>query len=154
MENIVALLKELNGHTEHKDKLDSNVSAVSVGWHIAHITLVVKQIVEQVNKSNPVEYKWKFNKSRFFVFTLGKIPRGKGKAPKAVQVEKVPEKDELEKYIDFALEKFKILDTLNASQHFIHPYFGMLHVKATKRMLHIHTNHHMRIIRDIIKKSE
>ena len=41
------------------------------------------------------------------------------------------------------------LETLNANSYFKHPYFGDLNLKKTLWFLNLHTNHHLKIIKDI-----
>jgi hypothetical protein len=153
MKKLSALFDELATKIEYYEKINPAVSSASIGWHIAHTTLAAKQIIEQLEKSDPTNYKWKFNTPRFFVFLINKIPRGKGKAPKSVQVEEGFTKDNLNMYITIIQDKIKVLDTMDAKKNFIHPYFGMLHLKGTIKTLLIHTNHHIQIINDIINKS-
>jgi hypothetical protein len=153
MKKLSALFDYLATKIEYHQKINPTVSSASVGWHIAHTTLAAKQIIEQLEKSDPASYKWKFNSPRFFVFLMNKIPRGKGKAPKSVQIEEGFTIDSLNSFIAVIQEKVKMLSTMEAKKNFIHPYFGMLHLKATIKTLLIHTNHHIKIIDDIIKKS-
>jgi hypothetical protein len=153
MKKLSALFDELGTKIKYHEKINPAVSSASVGWHIAHTTLAAKQIIEQLEKSDSANYKWKFNTPRFFVFLMNKIPRGKGKAPKSVQVEDGFTKDNLNMYITIIQDKVKVLEAMDVKKNFIHPYFGMLNLKATIKTLLIHTNHHIRIIDDIIKKS-
>jgi len=46
-----------------------------------------------------------------------------------------------------------VLDSLKPGNFVIHPMFGHLNLKATKKMLKLHTRHHIDIINDIIKGS-
>lgn len=151
MKKLLILFDELATKVEYHEKINPAISSASVGWHIAHATLAAKQIIEQLEKSDPANYRWKFNTPRFFVFLMNKIPRGKGKAPKSVQVEEDFTVDSLNRDITLIHEKVKILDTMDIKKNFLHPYFGMLHLKSTIKTLQIHTNHHIGIINDIIK---
>jgi hypothetical protein len=47
-------------------------------------------------------------------------------------------------------EKIKELTGLHPNSFFVHPFFGKLNLKATIKMLEIHTKHHIYIINDII----
>ncbi len=154
MQKLFSLIDELSNKIEQHEKINSKISSASVGWHIAHSTIVVKQIVEQLEKSDPAVYKWKFSMPRSIVFLMNKIPRGKGKAPKSVQVEDNFTIERLKKFIDIAQEKATMLDGMDDKKNFQHPYFGMLHVKSTLKFLLIHTNHHIQIIDDVIKASK
>lgn len=150
MQELSKLIDELGNKIEQHEKINTIVSSVTVGWHIAHSTLVIKQIVEQLEKSDTTAYKWKFNIPRFVVFLSNKIPRGKGKAPKSVQVNDSVSKESLKRYIATAKESANSLKDMSAKKHFKHPYFGTLNVKSTFKFLQIHTSHHIQIIEDVI----
>ncbi len=150
MQKLNTLLIQLESNIPHYEKLNTAVSAVTVGWHMEHTLLVTINVIEALKKSNPKEYKWQFDIKRFFVFATGKIARGKGKAPKSVQPETL-NATHLTKKIDAAKTKINELSTLNASNYFQHPFFGKLNVKGAIKFLNIHMRHHLNIINDIIK---
>ena len=54
---------------------------------------------------------------------------------------------------DFELPKaiMEVLNILETRYFFTHPYFDNLNLKATIKMLKLHTKHHINIINDIIK---
>ncbi len=151
MNKLKTLLKELDSKIESSDVINLHVSKSSAGWHIEHTLLVINVIIAGLKNSNPVEYKWKFNLSRLFVFTLNKIPKGKGKAPDRVQPKNIFTTESLKNHLTLTLDKLKELDNLNTNQYIDHPIFGNLNLKSTIKFLHIHTNHHIEIIDDIIK---
>ena len=43
------------------------------------------------------------------------------------------------------------IENFESNNYFTHPYFGDLNVKPTKKFLSINTNHHLKIIKAIIK---
>jgi hypothetical protein len=149
MKKLNALLTQLENNIPHYEKLHTAVSAVSVGWHIEHTLLTTTTIIEALKKSSPEGYNWQFNTTRFFVFTTGKIPRGKGKAPKSVQPV-ILNTTNLKTKIEAAKAKINELSTLNTNNYFLHPFFGKLNVKATIKFLNIHMRHHLNIINDIV----
>jgi hypothetical protein len=57
--------------------------------------------------------------------------------------------------LDAALDRasLSVLNLLNQSpnQYFTHPMFGDLNTKLAARFLWIHTEHHLKIARDILK---
>jgi len=150
MKSLPHILSELEEKLSYSDLINPIISATSVGWHIDHSLMVINQIIKAVNLSEPKEYEWKFNSKRLIVFTLNKIPRGKAKAPKAViPVDEFDTDSVRAKYIK-AKENIELLKELHPNKFFMHPFFGKLNVKHTFKMIQLHTNHHLHIIKDII----
>lgn len=150
MKSISQLLNELALNIQYANTINPSISASSVGWHIDHSLMVINQITGTVKASDASAYQWSFNMKRLVVFTTGKIPRGKAKAPKSVIPENTfDEKDVLGK-MEKASQNVAMLNELSAKHFFVHPFFGHLNVKATKKMIALHTNHHLAIIKDII----
>ncbi len=151
MKKLISLIDELETKIPHSEKINASVSGGSVGWHIHHSLLVGLQIILAVEKSNAEIYRWKFNLNKTFVYTLNKIPRGRGKAPDSVQPKEPMNAAEMKNTIELLKNRLPVLRTLHPNNYFKHPYFGDLNVKATIKMLKIHTGHHIGIINDIIK---
>ena len=151
MSTLSALVTELETKIEHQEQLNNAVSNASVGWHIQHSIMVFLQIIKTLEKSNPAEYQYKFNLKKTIVFTLNKIPRGKAKAPERVMPGETLNADELNTQIQLLKTRINVLDSLPPASHFKHHVFGKLNLKATIKMLKIHTKHHIGIIQDIIK---
>jgi hypothetical protein len=131
------------------EKINLAVSQATIGWHIDHSLLVINGIVAQLKNSNPNQYKWRFNLSRFYIQTINKIPRGKGKAPKIVQPTETTSTDGLIAKLDLAKKNSHELESLDPKCYFAHPYFGNLNVKKSIWFLELHTKHHLKIIEDI-----
>lgn len=145
------LLLQLGSYISNSDKRNSKVSNSTIGWQIDHSLLVINGIISQLEISNPNEYQPKWNFPKFMVFTMGKIPRGKAKAPKVVIPIQVATHEELITKLAAAKNNVLKLDTFSENQFFNHPFFKDLNVKQTKRFLTIHTKHHLKIIEDILK---
>ena len=151
MKNLDAILPELANYITHHNQSNKAISEVSVGWHIEHSLLVIKQITATVAQSEPKLYKYKFNISRFFVFLSKTIPRGKAKAPKVViPVEEITI-ETLQESLKNTYQAVAYLKDCQEHQYFMHPFFGQLNKKQTIKLLAIHTEHHLKIIRDILK---
>jgi DinB superfamily len=150
MQKLIALLNQLESNIPNYEKLNTAISAATVGWHIEHTLMATTNIIEALKKSNAKDYSWQFNTKRFFVFATGKIPRGKGKAPESVKPA-VLNAAHLTTRIDTAKTKINELSALNARNYFQHHFFGKLNVKATIKFLNIHMRHHLNIINDIVK---
>lgn len=151
MITLTALVNELETKIAHSEKTNNNVSKTSVGWHIQHSLLVAMQIISAVEKSNPADYKYKFSLLKFIVYTRNKIPRGKANAPDRVMPKETFNADVLKKDFELLKARMEVLNTLEPRHFFTHPYFGNLNLKATIKMLKLHTRHHINIINDIIK---
>jgi hypothetical protein len=149
MSKLNQILNELENKLEKSEMTNPVVSAASVGWQIEHVLLTINMIVSALQ--NPrVSYKWSFKFPRLIVFTMNKIPRGRGKAPKVVQPKADFDLENIKKQFETARENIKLLETLDKNLFFEHPYFGHLKVKQTEKFLIIHSKHHLDIINDII----
>lgn len=151
MATLTELLSDLESKIESKDLINANVSERDVCWHIAHSLKVLHNIIVATQNSNPNEYCWKFNRNRSIVFLMNKFPRGKGKAPKAVIPADEASSEELRTELHTVRQLLQELESLHPKSHFNHPIFGQLNLKQTKKVLAIHTKHHIKIMDDIIR---
>jgi hypothetical protein len=154
MKSTSQLLNELASNIPFANKIDPSISASSVGWHIDHNVMVINQIAGAVKASDPKAYQWSFNMKRLVVFTTGKIPRGKAKAPKSVIPENAFDENDVREKMEKANQQLAMLNELPSNHFFIHPFFGHLNVKNTKKMIALHTDHHLAIIKDIVASSK
>ena len=148
------LKKQLSELESYSDKLDFQNTAISqstIGWQIDHTLKVVIGIVSVMQSSNPDDYKWKFNKYRTIVFWKNKIPRGKVKAPKSVQTYEIITPKDLASQFETSKIQIENFELLNQNSNFKHPFLGQLNIKLAVKFLQIHTEHHLQIIRDILK---
>lgn len=146
-------LEELESLASQLDKQNTKISAASVGWHIDHSLKVVINTCEAIKKSKPEDYKWRFNFSRFVVFTLGSFPRGSARAPKSVMPDGEVTGQAIAEQFQRARLMIKDVKTLPAKSNFYHPYFGSLQLSEFLKFLSIHTNHHLKISKDIIAQA-
>ena len=151
MHKLLNYVKELESKIPNQEDYNPEISKSNVGWHIEHILLTNKMILEAVEKSNPANYSWSFKLSRIVVFTMNKIPRGRAKAPKVV-VPKTYDEQTLLEHLKIVTAKIQGLENMNSDKYFDHPYFGNLRLNKTIKFLEIHTKHHLEIINDIMKK--
>jgi hypothetical protein len=152
MKNVENKVQALSAYLNEFDRVKAGVSSVSVGWHIEHSLLVIKQITSTVAQSDPKLYQSKFNFSRFWVFLFQYFPRGKAQAPKIVIPDNGLTIQALEESIQHTFQALNYLKDCQEDQYFMHPYFGQLNKKQTIYFLAIHTKHHLKIIKDIIVK--
>jgi hypothetical protein len=150
MTKLQSILDQLESHIPDFEKTNPAVSTSTIGWQIDHSFLVINSVVDQIKKSNPSDYKWKFNRNRFLVYViLRKIPRGKVRAPKAVQPFEEITLEHLKNKLEITRNKIAELESLEAKNYFTHPFMGDLNLKTTVRFLELHTYHHLKIIRDM-----
>ena len=151
MKNLDAIMPELANYIADHNQSNQAISEVAVGWHLEHSLLVIKQITATVAQSEPKLYKSKFNVKRFVVFLTKIIPRGKAKAPKVVIPADEITIETLQESLKNTYQAIAYLKDCQEHQYFMHPFFGQLNKKQTIKLLAIHTQHHLKIIRDILK---
>jgi len=151
MDKIQSLINDLECHITNSERLKTAISKSAVGWHIQHSLLVIGRTVKALENSNPKDYKWEFNRARFIIYSINKIPRGKGIAPQVVQPEGIMDAETLKTNIKLVRNKVKNLACLHPNNYFKHPRFGNLNLKSTIKFLKIHTKHHLAIIDDIVE---
>lgn len=150
-EILIPLIKELESYIEVKDKRNDSVSTSDVAWQIDHSLKVFNLVSETLLNSNTELYSSKFNKWRLLCFTIGYFPRGKVKAPKFVRPPEIISVGDINSQLRVAYQSIENIKSANEHAHFKHFIFGVLHKKRTIRFLQLHTNHHLKIIRDILK---
>lgn len=152
MRKLEAILCKMEQHIEAADQLNPSVSSATVGWHIAHSLIAVNTIVTDLQQSDPAKYQYQFNLNRLIVMTMGKIPRGRGRAPEIVKPKKNYTQADLVALLNSTRDAVQTLASLQPNHYFDHPYFYKLNLKPTIKFLAIHSNHHLQIIADIVKK--
>lgn len=151
MQKLNKLVQELEGVIPSYSFKNETISHATVGWQIEHSLKTIDLIVQACQISDPKTYRWKFKFSRFLIMTLlKKIPRGKARAPKVVLPVGDISTESLDKKLQSVKEQLNKWNELNDKSYFQHPYFGALNKKATLRFLELHTEHHCKIIRDIL----
>ncbi len=153
MKQLHKLLNQLESSIPDYEKTNASVSQSTIGWQIDHSLLVVLGVINELKKSNPENYKWKFNKTRLLLQIINKIPRGKAKVPQSVNPLDSTTQEGLRLKMELAKKQLVELEKLPAHSYFTHPIFGDLKLKSTLWFLKLHTQHHLKIILDIQKKS-
>ena len=148
--NLAALLDQLENHIPFSESMNFSVSQSSVGWQIEHSLLTINGIITAIQNSNPKEYSWQLSFIKWVILATKKIPRGKAKAPKVVVPKEGITIADLELHLAKARDAIKALEFVSKNHFFKHPYFGNLKKKQTILFLEIHTQHHLKIIHDIV----
>ena len=130
-----------------------DISAWSVGMQIHHALLGTIQISQRLIKSTPGERKESFNVPRSIVLRTGKIPRGRGKAPKSSHPDPNITGEELAHLLATARSTLDAAAQANPASWWKHFVFGVMHRDTAITFIHVHNRHHLSIIEDIIEKS-
>ncbi|MCL6293792.1 DUF1569 domain-containing protein [Jejuia spongiicola] len=151
IEALNLLLAEIELNIPFKDKTNPKVTTSDIGWQLDHSLKVFNAVSEWTIKSNPKDYKREFNFWRTILFPLKYIPRGKAKAPKFVLPPQIITSEDLHVQLQTAKNHISTLKKLPKAAYFKHFIFGKLSKKQTLHFLQMHTNHHLKIVRDILK---
>lgn len=146
------IIKQLEELLPVCNQLNANVSAATVGWHIEHALLTIDVIIQALQKSNPADFKKKFNLIKWIVLTTKTIPRGRAKSPEVVVPKSLSTTESLLSHILKTLENSKVLTSLHHQQFFSHPYFGDIRLQQAIKFLEVHTHHHLKIAKEITVK--
>lgn len=148
---LQAQLEEMESYSRKSNECNSAVSQASVGWHLAHNLKVIHSILKALENSDPQQYKRSFSWKKELVFLTGRIPRGRARAPKNVIPDENFSESEFEERISWARKKISEISMLPKSAFFDHPFFGHVTKDETPKFLVIHTEHHLKIIREILR---
>ncbi|KAB1068322.1 DUF1569 domain-containing protein [Tamlana haliotis] len=155
IEKLQKLLDEIEGTFPYKNLKNPEVSKSTIGWQLDHSLKVFNAVCKVLAASNPEDYKPNFNLTRWFIFLIGAFPRGKVKAPKqVVSTSSNISVNILRSQLEDAHTGLKIISTLDKHAFFKHHIFGNLSKKKTFRFLEIHTEHHLKIVREILAYSK
>ncbi len=154
MKNLDEQLNELENYIPQYKLNSPATSAGSVGWHITHCLLTMANVMAAVSRSDAASYTPKKSLLKFVVMNSGFIPRGKVKAPKIVQPIGVDDEVVLKEKLLQAKKSLASINSWNARQYFDHPIFGHVPANKTKRFIAVHTNHHLKIIREILRNNK
>jgi len=145
----IALLTKLESYIELHQKLNETISGETIGWHIAHSCQVINTITNAIVHSDASKAKPKFSFLYHLIMLTNHIPRGKVKAPNIVIPKNTITKAEIVEEIELAKANLQTLASTHQNKYFTHPIFGDLDVPKTLKFFTVHTNHHLKIIRDI-----
>jgi hypothetical protein len=144
-------LSEIEALIEQEDQLATEVSKAGTYWHLYHMMRVVMGIPQRLHESTPADYVYRFNFSHFYITLRGRIPRGVGKSPKVTTTENPISKAQLHELLEQAKTAVSTLDALPRKAHFKHPYFGVLNKRQSINFMVLHTEHHLKIVREILE---
>lgn len=148
---VNTLLTSLETHIKNQSVSNPKISNADIAWHIDHSLKVINNVIIALQKSNPNSYKNDFSFLGKLFFKLGFFPRGKAKAPKHVKPPDVILEEDLISQMQLAKTNVETIANLEENAYFKHPLFGNINTTRVHRFLVLHTNHHLKIINDIVK---
>lgn len=151
LQRLSAQLDEMEQKIPFSGSIAPAVSKVPVSWHLAHNLKVINSILKGLEISEPASFRRSFSWKKELVYLFGKMPRGKARAPKRVLPEANVSAEELQKEIREIRRRLTLIKDLPKNAFFEHPYFGHISRDETPKFLVIHTEHHLKIMRDILK---
>ncbi len=151
MMKIGDLLQDIESNIEHGSIINESVSKATIAWHLDHSLKVINSVIIALQKSD-TDYKWNFNLKREYFLLIKRIPRGKARAPKAVQSFDEITPTSLERQLKTARFLVTEMEAMDPKTNFKHPFIGKLNLKQAMIFIAIHTQHHLKIIDDILKK--
>ena len=146
-------LGRISSHFDQRNIKTKAVSEAGVAWHLDHVLKVINNISDNLIQSDPAAYTSNFNLQQIAVHTSGVIPRGAAQSPKEVLPPDDILLDSLHLQLAMARQNMIKIDKLPEHAFYRHAVFGNLDRDATRRFLEIHTNHHLKIIADILEKN-
>jgi len=151
MKKINTLLNNLEALIENYSTLNKAISETNVGWHIVHSCLVISSVCGAVVKSDDSKFIKKFSFKAFLFLLIKSFPRGKAKAPSFTIPSYELSPALILQNIQEARQSIEALSKAGKNQYFKHPIFGDFNTADTFKFLAVHTNHHLKIIKDIVK---
>ncbi|KFC17893.1 DUF1569 domain-containing protein [Epilithonimonas lactis] len=151
MDKIEIQLQKIESLLSKIDVTNEKVSKASVGWHLEHLLLILNSSLKGLTMTNPKDYNPKFSLKKFVFLNFGMIPRGKIRAPKQFIPLDVPTQESILKLMNLAKERLKAVENLPEKSFITHPFLGDFDRKTTLRFLWLHSNHHLKIVDDILK---
>ncbi len=151
MNNLSGQLEEIKKFIPESKTQVAEISKANISWHLHHTLLVINSVVNSLQESEPGNYKPAFSIRKYAVLWGKKIPRGKARAPKSITPTIELDENGLSELLEEATQNVQKLSTLKKDKHFPHPFFGSLTLKQAIPFLQTHTEHHLKIVRDILQ---
>ena len=151
MDKIKIQLQKIESLLPKIDVTNDKVSKASVGWHLEHLLLILNSSLKGLTMTNPKDYNPKFSIKKCIFLNFGLIPRGKIRAPKQFIPLENPTQESILKLINLAKERLETAQNLPEKSFITHPFLGDFDKKTTLKFLWLHSNHHLKIVDDILK---
>lgn len=144
-------IKRLESYIPQYEFSNPKVSKATMAWQIDHSLKVINNVCSALQSSDPETFENNMSFLGKFLLLFGKFPRGKAKAPKHVLPPENITKDDLISQVKTAKQNIETINILPKNAYFKHPMFGHINTKRVVRFLEVHTNHHLKIVDDMLK---
>ena len=151
MDKIEIQLQKVESLLSKIDLINEKVSKASFGQHLEHLLLILNSSLKGLTITNPQDYNPKFSLKKFVFLNFGMIPRGKIRAPKQFIPLEIPTQESILKLINLEKTRLEAVKNLPEKSFITHPVLGDFDKKTTLRCLWLHSNHHLKIVEDILK---
>jgi hypothetical protein len=144
-------LKLLESYIPDYERTNIKVSKVNVAWQLDHSLKVINSVINAMQHSDPALYIDNFKFLGKVLLKFNYFPRGKAKAPKDVMPSEIIYKEDIVTQLALAKENIKEIINLDKNAYFKHPLFGNVNKTRVLGFLNAHTNHHLKIVKSILK---
>lgn len=152
LEELVSQHIQIEELIKEEDALNENVSKWFVHNHLEHILRANSSILDKILEGQPTLVKKSKSFFAYVMMLTGSIPRGKGESPDFLQPKNIGTELMLNE-LQSIKEKINKVDLKKGGILVeTHPYFGTLSINEWIRFMRIHTEHHLKIIKDIKNK--
>ncbi|WP_179337217.1 DUF1569 domain-containing protein [Winogradskyella ludwigii] len=141
----------IEGLITDSEAIKTSVSKANVAWHLDHSLKVINAVVTTMQNSDPALYEDNFSFIGKLLLKFRFFPRGKAKAPKYVTPPEIIVKDDIILQLAEARAQIKTISSLDNNAYFKHPLFGNINKSRVVQFLEAHTNHHLKIVKSILK---
>jgi len=144
-------VERIENYIPNAERINLKVSKVNVAWQLDHSLKVIIAVVKNMEASDPALYENNFSFLGKIFLSIGFFPRGKARSPKYVKPPEVILNSDLVSQVKEARQKIKDLQNLDRNAFFKHPIFRNINTIRVVRFLDTHTNHHLKIVKSILK---
>ena len=144
-------LNQIENFIPEFEKKNVKVSKATVGWQLDHSLKVINSVVNAMQNSDSNLYQDDFKFIGKLLLKFNYFPRGKAKSPQHVNPPEIILKEDIITQLATARKNIKSIMYLGKNAFFKHPLFGNVNKNRVLPFLNAHTNHHLKIIKSILK---
>lgn len=153
-ERAMVALEKLENHVESWQVQDVSVSAWSVGQQIEHVLKATSTFTVMLLRNRQPDGSGIQKQLKGILLRRDSFPRGVAKAPDvSLPGENTPE-EALKSLLLKTRTRISRLDAVSPTAVAHHPYLGEMSRDEALQFMAIHLEHHLSIIRDIVKASK